>query len=89
MTPTALALTTAPNPARSLATVSVTMPETGPARVAVYDALGRQVAVLHDGPLAVGTHGLELDTTRLAPGLYVVRAAVGGGAASRTITVVR
>ena len=89
VSPTALAVTAAPNPARTQAMVSVTVPETGPARVAVYDALGRQVAVLHDGPLAAGTHGLRLDAAGLAPGLYVVRAAAGGGAASRTITVVR
>ena len=59
-------------------------------RVAAYDALGREVAVLHDGVLAAGEHEVRFDAAGLAPGPYVVRASTAGGrAAARTVTVAR
>jgi hypothetical protein len=48
--------------------------------VEVFDALGRRVAILHDGPLAAGAHTLELDAASLPPGHYIVRAHVPGAA---------
>ena len=56
------------------------------ARVSVVDALGREVTVLHQGPV---TRGLDLRLPALAPGLYVVRAASSGGVASTRVSVVR
>ena len=58
----------------------------GPVRVAVVDALGREVAVLHRGP-APGA--LDLRLPALAPGVYTVQATASGGAASVRVTVVR
>ena len=59
--------------------------------VAVFDALGRRVATLHEGPLAAGEHTLTLDpkAASLRSGVYVVRATAGAGAVSRRITVLR
>ncbi|MEM0962485.1 MAG: T9SS type A sorting domain-containing protein, partial [Bacteroidota bacterium] len=76
-----------PNPSAGVAAVQVTPAEAGPARVAVYDALGRQVAVLHDGPLPAGT--TRLSSGALSPGLYVVRVDGPGLAETRQLTVVR
>ena len=45
-------LVAAPNPVRGVSTVTLTRAQAGPARVAVHDLLGREVAVLHDGPAA-------------------------------------
>ncbi|HEX8385600.1 MAG TPA: hypothetical protein VF576_05430, partial [Rubricoccaceae bacterium] len=62
-----------PNPAAAQATVRVSV--STPARsaiVSVYDAVGRRVAALHDGPLAGGPHDLSFETSGLAPGVYVV-----------------
>ena len=87
--PTAFSLATHPNPARGAATVTVAMPTAGPVRVEAFDALGRRVALLHDGPLAAGTHTLGLDAAALPPGVYVVRAVTGATVASRRLTVVR
>lgn len=58
-------------------------------RVAVYDVLGREAAVLHDGPRAPGAHRLPLDLARLAPGLYVLRAEAAGSAATVRLAVTR
>jgi hypothetical protein len=42
-------------------------------RVAAYDVLGREVAVLADRVLAPGEHTLTLAGARLPAGVYVVR----------------
>jgi len=87
--PSALGLAVAPNPAVGRATVTIAVPEAGPVRAVLYDTLGREVAVLHDGPLTAGVRALPVDASRLRPGVYVVRAEAGGEAASRAYTVVR
>lgn len=66
-----------PNPAAGRVSVQVSLSTSAAtARATVYDVLGRQVAVLHDGPLTAGAHPLGFDAASLAPGLYVVRVAV-------------
>ncbi len=88
-----LALAAAPNPARSASAVTLALGEPQSASVRVYDALGREVARLHDGPLSAGTHTFRLDAEALPAGVYVVRAtaAAGAGTEARTrrIVVVR
>ena len=78
----------APNPARGAVALRLALGTADAARVDLYDALGRRVATLWDGP-AVGDVELSVDASRLAPGVYVVRAAAGGLAATRRLTVVR
>lgn len=64
-----------PNPCNTITTVRMTLP-TAEARmhIGVYDLLGREVLKLHDGPLAAGLHGVEVDTRSLVPGTYIVHA---------------
>ncbi|MEM1054442.1 MAG: T9SS type A sorting domain-containing protein [Bacteroidota bacterium] len=69
-----LRLTIAPNPARGPASLHVRLDvPAAHARLAVYDLLGREVARIHDGPLAVGEQTLPLTTAGLAPGAYYLR----------------
>ena len=84
-----LSLAVAPNPASSAATARLTVGGAGPVRVAVYDVLGREVAVVHDGPLGAGPHALPLDSATLVPGVYVVRATGRAGGAARPFVVLR
>lgn len=64
-----------PNPFRTTARFALTLPRTQHVRVAVYDPLGRRVALLHDGPLTADTpHPFSLDGTRLPAGLYLYEA---------------
>ena len=86
-----LVLTAGPNPSSGAVRVSLTGVEG--AEVAVYDALGRRVAVLHDGPAAAGI-AATFDGATFPTGVYVVRAVVrdaAGGISilTRTITVAR
>ena len=53
----------------------------------VYDALGRQVGVAHEGLLEVGRHAVRLPVSGLAPGVYVVRVERSGMASTRRLTV--
>lgn len=85
----ALALASAPNPARGASTLSFEMPQAGRARLSVVDALGREVAVLVDCDLGAGPHRAAFDARSLPPGVYVARLAAGGEMAMRRLTVVR
>ena len=82
----------APNPSRSGARAALMLDAPAHVRAAVYDVLGRQVAVVADQAFESGEHALALDAP-LAPGTYVVRAEVSGDgqarALVRTFTVVR
>ena len=77
-----------PNPARGAARFTVAVAEPERVRVVVSDALGREVDRLHDGELS-GTAELTLDTSRLAPGVYVVRVEGETATEVRRLTVVR
>lgn len=77
-----------PNPVRDLGFLTLTVAQTQDVQVAVYDALGRQVAVLHDGLVASGEEvAMTFRSADLAPGLYVVRAVGEGFQTSQRITV--
>ncbi|WP_420454829.1 spondin domain-containing protein [Rubrivirga sp.] len=78
-----------PNPFTGSTEVRFTVPEAGPVRLAVYDVLGRQVAVLVDETLRAGPHGVRFDGKGLPSGTYVVRAQVGDASRTRLMTLVR
>lgn len=79
----------APNPFRAATRIAFSLAEAGPARLAVYDVLGRQVAVLVDGPTEAGTHEAELHAGSLASGTYLLRLEAGSEVATRQMTVAR
>jgi hypothetical protein len=68
----------APNPFSGEAVIGITLPARAAVRAAVYDVLGREVAVLADGPRDAGANDLTLAGAGLAPGVYVVRVWVNG-----------
>jgi len=74
-----------PNPFNPTTTVKVNLRDTGSARVAVYDLLGREVATLHEGALTAGSHRFTFDGHALATGTYVVR--VQAADLARTVRV--
>ena len=84
-----LELTAMPNPASGTVTVRFALSEASGVRLTVHDVLGREVAVLLDGDQPAGTHTAALDTSTLAPGVYVVRLAAGEETQSQRLTVVR
>ncbi|OZC02954.1 beta strand repeat-containing protein [Rubricoccus marinus] len=88
--PSALSLSPAwPNPVHTRAAFRLGVPEAGPVRVTVFDALGREVARLADGEHAAGWHALPWEASRVATGAYVVRAQSAGETVTQSVTVVR
>ncbi len=87
------ALTAAyPNPfsAAQPAVLTLRVDEAQPVRVALYDVLGRQVRVLHDGPVAAGRdQRFAVDAGSLPSGVYVVRAEGATASATRSVLLVR
>ena len=58
-------------------------------RVDVYEALGRQVAVLADGEMVTGWHRVRLDGSTLPSGVYLVRMSAGSFRATERMMLVR
>lgn len=88
--PQAFALHAAyPNPTAGHATLAFDLPQQTMVRLAVYDALGRHVAVLVEGERAAGRHEAVFDATGLPSGMYLVRIEAGAFAATRRLVLSR
>ena len=86
---TGVSVSVRPNPAGATVSVAVTAAEPGEGDVVVVDALGREIARLHSGPLAAGATALPMDTSGWAAGVYVVRASMAGQSATARLVVTR
>ncbi len=62
-----------PNPFNSELRIELAQPRSGHAELAVYDLLGRRVALLHRGSLAPGQHAFTWNA-RVPAGTYLLRA---------------
>jgi endonuclease/exonuclease/phosphatase family metal-dependent hydrolase len=62
-----------PNPFSATTSIAVTLPAPGPVRLAVYDVLGREVAVLADATLPAGRHLITFAAVGIRPGIYFIR----------------
>ncbi|MEM1042705.1 MAG: T9SS type A sorting domain-containing protein [Bacteroidota bacterium] len=78
-----------PNPFARRATVGFALPEAAAVRLAVYDVLGRTVAVLADSEMEAGRHAASFDATDLAAGVYLVRLEAGEQVRTQQITRLR
>ena len=78
-----------PNPTRGVATVAFGLAEGGAVRVAVYDVLGREVAVAADRAFGPGRHEVALASGAFPAGAYVVRVQTEGGVRVVRLTVAR
>ena len=85
--PTALGVR--PNPTRGSATFAFELADAADVRLAVYDVLGRQVALLQDGALDAGTHTVAFDGRALPAGAYVYRLATDGAVQTGRLTIAR
>jgi hypothetical protein len=78
-----------PNPFQSASTIAFSLGEASDVRLAVYDVLGREVAVLVDGALPAGPHTARLEAGALPSGVYVYRLDALGERATRTLVLAR
>ena len=79
----------APNPFNAMTVLTWSVIERAPARVAVLDALGREVAVLHDRHTEPGTYTSVFDATALPSGVYHVVLVAGAGVSTTRILLMK
>lgn len=74
-----------PNPSRGTVSIPISVARTQAVEVAVFDALGRRVAVLHSGVLPAGAvHTVQVQD--VPPGVYIVRASTAETTVTQRIT---
>ena len=78
-----------PNPTSGDATVRFSLSSAQDAQVALYDVLGRQVAVVAEGAFGAGETTATVATSGLPAGVYVVRLEGEGFSATQQLSVVR
>ncbi len=77
------------SPVSGTTAVRYALATAGNVRLAVYDVLGREVAVLAEGARTAGENVATLEAGRLATGAYVLRLQAGDAAVTRLVTVAR
>lgn len=78
-----------PNPASSTTTFRYNLAMPGIVQLAVFDALGREVALLANGSEAAGSHSVRFDAAHLPAGVYIVRLIHSTGAEAQMLALVR
>jgi hypothetical protein len=87
--PSSFILSAYPNPFNPTTTIALTLPHIARARLAVYDLLGREVAVLHEGLLEAGEHAFAFDGTMLPSGVYLARWQAGKMAETQKLLLLK
>jgi hypothetical protein len=88
--PTAVSLEAVyPNPAQGSALLRFALPSEQPVRLALYDVLGREVLLVHDGSIPVGVHEYKAHIDQLPTGLYHALLTTPLGRQARRMVVTR
>ncbi|MBO6574165.1 MAG: DUF11 domain-containing protein [Rhodothermales bacterium] len=78
-----------PNPFNPQTTVPFSLSEAAQVHLAVYDLLGREVAVLADGMMTAGRHAVTFHAHGIPSGTYLVRMRAGSQVETNTVTLVK
>ena len=78
-----------PNPFNPSTTVRFAVPHAGFVTLRVYDAIGRVVGTLWNGPIEAGEHAIPFDASRLASGMYFYELAAGGFTSTKKMLLLR
>ena len=78
-----------PNPFNPSTTIVFNLNQQGPVKLAVYDLLGRQIAMLVNRSLMQGRHEVRFDAHDLAGGTYFVQLVTAEGVQNRKILLLK
>ena len=78
-----------PNPFNPETTIRYALPQAGQVHLAVYNLLGREVAILVEGSKPAGHHTVRFGADNLASGVYVYRLQAQGKTIVRTMILVK
>lgn len=90
MLPTELALNqNYPNPFNPSTEISYALPATSQVKLAVYNMLGQQVALLENGVKTAGSHSVRFDASKLGSGTYLYRLEANGTVLTKKMVLVK
>lgn len=78
-----------PNPFNPSTTIQFEVDQPGHVRIGVYDLMGREVSVLHEGMMNAGSHETIWDASGFPSGTYIVRLETPAGAKARPIVLLK
>jgi hypothetical protein len=78
-----------PNPFNPSTVIRFTLDAGRQTRLAVFDVLGREIAVLVNGTMPAGAHSVTFDASGLSSGTYIYRLEAGGQVLTRRMTLVK
>ena len=78
-----------PNPFNPTTTIEYQLEKAQNVRLAVYDVLGRQVALLADGVQPAGTFHADFDASSLASGMYLYKLETESSTLTRMMTLLK
>ena len=78
-----------PNPFNPTTTITFSLPRPEKVQIAVYDILGRRVAVLADGFYPAGFHNLQWDASNQPSGIYFARLSAENFHQSRKLLLIK
>ena len=76
-----------PNPFNAKTTIGFSLSRPGPTSLKIFDAAGREMASLVDGPLQAGNHRFVFEAGSLPSGVYLYRLSGLGHVAVKKIVV--
>jgi hypothetical protein len=78
-----------PNPFNPVTSVHFSLPETGMAKLEVFNLAGNRVATLVNGMLEAGEHQVSFDASKLPSGVYLARLEAANRVESRKMTLLK
>tara|TARA_R110002096_G_scaffold134785_1_gene286066 strand:+ start:161 stop:1228 length:1068 start_codon:yes stop_codon:yes gene_type:complete len=78
-----------PNPFNPSTVINFSIPTNSFVKLAVYDMLGKQVALLQNSQMSAGTHDINFDASNLSSGVYLYRLQVGAEMLTRKLTLIK
>jgi serine protease len=78
-----------PNPAGNATIIEATLAKNEQVELAIYNAMGQQVAMLYNGMLQAGRHQFHVDLAKYSSGMYYYTLKTANGSATRKMIVTK
>ncbi len=84
-----LSISSHPNPSRSETTINFTTPHSGFVTIKLFDILGREIKTAAAERMSSGSHDLNLKTSDLPDGTYILKLETSEGVISKRMQIVK